>query len=137
VSDSRKGFADLLFLCLRSRCPVCERGRLFTPLARCRSARALCLPPVRCEVCGFQFGREPGYYFGVLTPVLPILALGTGVFFAGVAFLLFHCDPADALLWGAAGLLFGLAFFMRAAIGVFVAIDHAIDPPPEKADAQR
>ena len=84
--SSEKSFLEILFLCLRSRCPVCGQGSLFTPITKIRTIRDLCLPPECCCHCQFLFRREPGYYFGVLTPVLPILSLLTGLIFVGVYF---------------------------------------------------
>jgi uncharacterized protein (DUF983 family) len=47
---------------LNNRCPKCYEGKLF-----CSSAynlkRLSDMPPA-CPVCGEDFGREPGFYFG-------------------------------------------------------------------------
>jgi hypothetical protein len=130
-----RSFFDLLSLCLRSRCPVCEKGRLFLPLPKVRSVAELCLPPKNCDHCGFCFRREPGYYFGVLTPALPILSLLTALVFVIGDYLIFRPeDPHDLLPVAAAGTLFGLVFNIRNAIAIYISFDHALDPPasPEK-----
>lgn len=98
---------------------MCGQGRLFE----------LFLPPDRCEVCRFQFARQPGYYFGVLTPILPILSLMTGIFFAGVSYFGFHEAIDSVLVSGGVGIAVGFGAFFRTAIAIYIALDHAIDPP--------
>lgn len=119
--------------CLRSRCPVCGRGRLFAEITHLPSVRYLFVPLERCDACAFRFGRQPGYYFGVVTPILPILALATGGVFAGVAYFGLEQDLQSVLAWGAAGIAAGFFLFFRTAIAVYVALDHAIDPPKNDA----
>jgi uncharacterized protein (DUF983 family) len=126
---AEKSFLKILSLSLCSKCPVCERGRLFVPYLQAHRFRDYFLPLENCESCRFQFGREPGYYFGVLTPTLSILALGLGILFSGISYFLFHLDLVDVILIGALGLIMGLILFFRTAIAVFIAFDHAIDPP--------
>ena len=125
-----KSFLNILFLCLRSRCPICGVGELFTPILKVRSFGLLCMPPDRCNYCSFKFCREPGYYFGVLTPLLPIFALSTGLVFVVIYYLLSHPDEAFQLLVpGAMGTAVGLLLFFRPAVAIFMSLDHAIDPP--------
>lgn len=122
-------FGEIFSLCLHSKCPVCGRGRLFSKMTSLRGARDLFLPLEHCEVCHFRFGRQPGYYLGVITPILPILALVTGAIFSGITYFGFHQEIETVLAWGAVGVGIGFAGFFRTAVAVYVAIDHAIDPP--------
>lgn len=125
----RSGFFDVLLLCLRSTCPVCAQGRLYKPFLRVRGSSDFFLPVERCAGCGFRFRREPGYYFGVVTPVLPILAVGNAIGFALGAYLVRGPDR-DAILSAASiGLLSGLILLFRSAVAIYIAIDHSIDPP--------
>jgi uncharacterized protein (DUF983 family) len=124
-----KNFFDLLSLCLRSRCPVCGKGRLFVPYWKVNQIRDFFLPPLACNQCQFQYRREPGYYFGVLTPTLSILAVMSGIVCAGIAYFLFQIEIPDVVLLSLLGLCGGVFVFFRTAIAVFIAFDHAIDPP--------
>jgi uncharacterized protein (DUF983 family) len=123
--------------CLRSRCPVCGEGRLFAELSRLRRVRDFFLPLDHCEKCQFQFARQPGYYMGVLTPILPLLALICGVIFAGLSYFGFGQEVDTVLVWGAFGIAFGLVVFFRAAIAIYIALDHMIDPPGERGQDLR
>lgn len=125
-----RSYFNILALCLRSRCPVCGRGRLFLPLYRVGSFSELILPPEKCDRCGFRFRREPGYYFGVITPTLPILSLATGLAFVIVDYLCLKPeDPRDLIPIGGLGAVAGLILFWRTSIAIFISFDHAIFPP--------
>ncbi len=113
---------------------MCGQGRLFARLDRIQRFTELFIPLEACTACSFRFSREPGYYFGVVTPVLPILALMTGVFFAGVAHFAFHREIDTVLSAGFVGVFIGFFLFFRTSIAVYVAFDHAVDPP--KRDSQ-
>jgi hypothetical protein len=91
--------------------------------------RELLLPLEECGSCRFKYSREPGYYFGVVTPVLPILSLMTGALFAATAFFLIRTDLDGVLAAGAFGIAVGFAGFFRTAIALYIALDHAIAPP--------
>jgi uncharacterized protein (DUF983 family) len=120
---------------LRSLCPVCGRGRLFARVGRVQQFADLFLPLKNCNACGFEFARQPGYYFGVVTPVLPILAVFTGAVFAGVSYFGFNQQVDNVLIWGGVGIIIGIFLFFRSSIAVYIAIDHAIDPP-KRADGK-
>jgi len=126
-----RGFADLLSLCLCSRCPVCGTGRLFQSYLAVRRFRELFLPLEHCDYCSFCFAREPGYYFGVLTPTLSILALCLGAAFAGICYFLMRLELTSVLVSGVVGTLIGLVIFFRTSVAVFIAFDHTIDPPSQ------
>jgi hypothetical protein len=129
--NHRPSFLNILFRTLTSKCPVCGEGKLFSKLNDVQSGTDLFIPLKNCNRCQFQFARQSGYYFGVVTPVLPILALFTGAFFAGTSYFGFHTEAEDALYWGGAGIIVGVFLFFRPAIALYIAIDHAIDPPQE------
>ena len=42
---------------LRKRCPNCGRGKVFDSFFKLKT---------RCQVCGFRFEREPGYWTGAI-----------------------------------------------------------------------
>jgi uncharacterized protein (DUF983 family) len=122
-------FFVILSRTLSSRCPVCGQGRLFSKLSRLQRFTDFFLPLDHCENCHFRFGRQPGYYFGVVTPILPMLALVMGVFFVAVAYFGFQPKLEIVLTWGAVGVGVGFFLFFRTAVAIYVALDHAIDPP--------
>lgn len=130
LMSSSKSFFQILSLCLRSICPVCGQGRLFVSIFKLRSVTDFFLPPHHCQSCGFQFRREAGYYFGVLTPLLPLFSLATGLCFVLAYYLTVRPeDPYQLLLPGALGTACGFIFFFRSAIAIYISLDHAIDPP--------
>lgn len=140
VMKAERTFTEILSLCLRSRCPVCAQGQLFVPLLQVRSLAHLLMPPNRCATCSFQFRRESGYYFGVLTPLLPIFSLATGLVFVATYFLWTRTTNAmDLLRPGAIGTGIGFILFFRPALAIFITLDHAVDPPkwptPPEPDA--
>ena len=47
---------------LNNRCPKCYEGKIF--IARAYDLRRVSEMPKNCPVCGEDFGREPGFYFG-------------------------------------------------------------------------
>lgn len=124
-------FFIILSRCLSSKCPVCGRGRLFAKFYLVQGFNEVFIPLKECRICGFRFGRQPGYYFGVVTPTLPILALMMGAIFAGVTYFGFHQEIDSVLLWGGVGVAIGFFLFFRTAIAVYIALDHAIDPPKQ------
>lgn len=100
------------------------------PLRKIRSFAHLFIPPGHCGYCGFRFRRESGYYFGVLTPLLPIFALATGLVFIASYYLWARPVHALDLLWpGIVGTVVGFIVFLRPTLAIFISIDHAIDPP--------
>lgn len=129
-------FGEILSRCLHSKCPVCGTGRLFAKLTRLGSLRDFFLPLEECEFCHFHFARQPGYYLGVVTPILPILALAVGAIFAVFAYLVFDLDLNTILSWGSVGLGIGFILLFRTAVAIYVSIDHAVDPPTKDADTE-
>ena len=129
TASPRSGFFRILSRTLRSRCPVCGNGRLFVPCFRAQTLSEMFLPAEKCDRCGFRFQRERGYYFGVLTPTINILALLTGAAFAELAYLVTGFDFGILMSAGLVGAAFGLILFFRPAIAIYISIDHAINPP--------
>ncbi|MDR3606391.1 MAG: hypothetical protein P4M08_03310 [Oligoflexia bacterium] len=119
----------VLSRCLRSKCPVCGQGRLFASPADIRNFSEIFLPLKKCSACGFRFSRQPGYYFGAVTPILPILALMTGTIFAGVSYFGLHQELDAVIMSGATGVILGFILLFRTAIAIYIALDHAVDPP--------
>ena len=136
--ERKKTFFDILSLCLRSKCPVCSHGHLFAPLLRINSIPSFFYPRKKCDHCGFKFNREPGYYFGVIMPTLPILSLGVGLIFFGVSYFPLRSEIREALWAGVLGVFIGLVSFFRTAVAIYMSIDHALDPPsPRHPDRER
>ena len=118
-----------LSLCLRSRCPVCEKGRLFNSLIGIESLTEIFLPVKECSVCKFHFEREPGYYFGCVFPILPILSLGPAILFPAICYFYFNMDLNSVAVSSVLGALFGFVVFFRLSVAIYIAIDHSISPP--------
>jgi uncharacterized protein (DUF983 family) len=125
----QRNFIEHLSLCFRSLCPVCGKGNLFVPYLKVKQFRDLFLPPAFCAHCQFQFRREPGYYFGVLTPSLSVLSILAGMICGGFAYFILHLEIPDVVLASLYGLLAGVFVFFRMSIAFFIALDHSIDPP--------
>ncbi|MCW3101324.1 MAG: hypothetical protein JWL77_6942 [Chthonomonadaceae bacterium] len=122
-------FFDRLSFCLRSKCPVCAKGRLFNPPWRIQEVRELFVPVRNCASCGFHFEREPGYYFGSVFPILPILSLFPAISFAALSYFALDME-ADAVAGAAVfGALFGFVVFFRLSIAIYISIDHSISAP--------
>ena len=105
---------------LRLRCPACGQG----PFA----AGWFSTHP-KCERCGLNFDREPGYYLGAIYFNYGLTALVTvAVFFT--LYLAFQVSP-DRMVWPLAAfcLVFPLWFF-RHARSLWRAMDQYIDPDP-------
>lgn len=125
-----RSFFEIFWLCLRSRCPVCGNGRLFVPLMELSSPVDLWEPAKKCRICKFTYRREPGYFFGAVIPVLPILSIVAGLFSAGVYYLFLRPSEVDEVLpSGAAGMALGFILFYRVTIALYISFDHTIDPP--------
>lgn len=65
---------------LLQRCPRCRRGAVYSGLVSMRET---------CAVCGYQFGREPGYFTGAMyasyAMAVPLLILIYALLSATVA----------------------------------------------------
>jgi uncharacterized protein (DUF983 family) len=128
-------FFIILSRALSSKCPVCGQGQLFAKLHQIQNSTHFFIPLEVCNNCKFQFGRQPGYYFGVITPILPILALATGAFSAGIIYFVFKQKVETVLRWAGAGTLVGFLLFFRTAVAIYIALDHAIDPPNKEGNS--
>ena len=129
----QRDFFDILFLCLRSKCPICSKGSLFAPFFEINSLSEIFFPLKKCAQCQFIFKREPGYYSGALMPTLSILSAFTGLFFAGIYYLVYRPKEFNETIFaGIIGAFFGMILFMRTSIAIFISIDHAISPPKNK-----
>ncbi len=111
-----------LWLAVRNRCPRCSRGAV---------ARLPWHTRERCEVCGYRFEREPGYFTGAMylsyafgamitLPVwVPTLLAGAGLPWI-VAAVTVELTLASPLL------------FLASRV-TWMHIDCALDPPDESA----
>ena len=73
---------------LRQRCPRCLQGHVFHGLVSMYET---------CPQCGYQFGREPGYFTGAMfasytlaVPILFLIFVGLWYFFSGTWTLMFN-----------------------------------------------
>lgn len=114
----RIGFWRRIGRSLRLRCPRCGEGRLFTGWFRM---------PDRCEKCGLDLKREPGFYLGSIYVNYGLTALVVTVTFV-TAQLTGH-GRSPILFWsmGAWCLLFPLWFF-RYARSLWLGMDQYVDP---------
>ena len=127
---SKPSFFDLLFLCLRSKCPVCQTGQLFRPYSEIQSVGEIFVPLSHCPECNFEFKRETGYYSGVLTPTLPILSFIFALFLTLTYYLILKPEDINELaLVSGISFLLGFVILIRPSIAIFISIDHAISPP--------
>jgi uncharacterized protein (DUF983 family) len=103
---------------LRLRCPVCGQGRLFRGWFRMHE---------KCDHCGFQFERSPGYWLGSIFVNYGLTAL----LVTAAYIILFFTEalPETAILWllVAFSVVFPLLFF-RWARSFWLAIDLVFDP---------
>jgi uncharacterized protein (DUF983 family) len=67
-SEPKNNLMHRLIAVLRQRCPRCLKGHVFHSLVAMHET---------CPQCGYQFGREPGYFTGAMfasyTLAVPIL----------------------------------------------------------------
>ena len=114
----RPGKAAKLQRALLLRCPVCGRGRLFRGWFRMHE---------RCEFCGFQFERSPGYWLGSIFVNYGL----TAILVTAAYLVLFFTDAMEptAALWIllAFSVVFPMLFF-RWARSLWLAIDLILDP---------
>jgi uncharacterized protein (DUF983 family) len=77
---------------LREKCPSCRKGEVF------EKPRGLFkLPEMKknCEVCGYRFDREPGYFLGAM-----YLSYGLAVLQGLIAFLVcYFFFPGLPTIW--------------------------------------
>jgi uncharacterized protein (DUF983 family) len=110
--------STMFWRAIRLRCAVCGEGKLFRGWFRMHD---------RCECCGFNFDRGPGYWLGSIYVNYGLTALiVTAAYFA-----LFFTDalPQTTVLWllTAFCVLFPLWFF-RFARSVWLGMDLYFDP---------
>lgn len=69
---------------IKCKCPVCRKGDMFkTPAVNLKRFNEL---KARCEVCGFNFQPEPGFYqislyFTYMTSIAILLLFGLSTYF--------------------------------------------------------
>ena len=124
-------FFEKLSFCLHSKCPECGKGKLFNPIYKIEHLREFFFPVKDCSFCGFHFEREAGYYFGCVFPILPVLAIFPAVIFAAVSYFALKMEPGEVAIAAVCGAMFGFLFFIRLAIAIYIAVDHAVCPPHE------
>lgn len=109
-------------MALRLRCPVCGKGRPFEGLLTVRD---------HCEVCGYRFERESGYFIGSIyfnygaTVAIEVTGYFACEWFLGLTFL------EQVPIWSLFSLLFPF-WFLRYARSFWMAFDVSVCPPEEK-----
>jgi uncharacterized protein (DUF983 family) len=101
-------FQDAVF-CLRPRCPVCRKGKLFKPLS------VDVLP--ECGVCGAKLGAHD---VGDGASVFLIFVLGFTVLPLAVVFSHFYAPPVWALLAVCGALVLGLVLLLLPTVKAFI-----------------
>jgi len=64
---------------LEAKCPQCRQGKMF--LEPIYKINKLADMPKKCEVCGFYYEREPGFFYGAM---YVSYGLSVGVFLSTV-----------------------------------------------------
>lgn len=78
-----KAMGNVVVDILSEKCPSCRKGKIFHP-----KKRLLLDDPKmkqRCDVCGYYFDREPGYFIGSM-----YVSYGLAVFQGLITFLICH-----------------------------------------------
>lgn len=107
---------------LRLRCPRCGEGRLFSGWFRM---------PDRCETCGLDLKREPGFYLGSIYVNYGLTALVVTIAFVSAQLTGHGRSPILFWTMGAWCLLFPLWFF-RYARSLWLGMDQYVDPDAKK-----
>jgi uncharacterized protein (DUF983 family) len=115
----------LYFRALCLRCLRCGKGPLFRGWFRMVE---------RCPECGFVYERDPGYFLGSIYLNYGLTALL--VTFGYLGLWLGDVLPQEQIFWLvlAFSVLFPILFF-RWARSLWMAFDHALDPPAAMSDA--
>lgn len=122
---ARPGRRTLLSRALRLRCPRCGHSRLFAGWFKMHT---------RCNQCGLDFHREPGFYLGSIYVNYGLTALAVTAGYIVGTFKLGW--PANWVL--AATVAFCVVFplwFFRYARSIWLAFDELWDPQPQKPAA--
>jgi uncharacterized protein (DUF983 family) len=97
-----------LYSIFKNKCPRCQEGNFFETNQAYHMAKFDKMKP-KCETCGLDFEREPGYYYGAMYVSYGInVALFVSVWVASAVLL-----PDDTSVWwtiGAIGVLSVLLF---------------------------
>ncbi len=127
MSSKATFFWQRLRTALRLACPACGKGTPFVGLLRVRE---------QCDVCGYRYEREPGYFMGSIYVnygfTVAIEVPGYFIFEAIFGLTL----AQQTVIWLCFSLLFPL-WFLRYARSLWMAIDHSISPPTESDFAVR
>jgi uncharacterized protein (DUF983 family) len=109
---------------LARRCPVCGEGRPFASWLRMKE---------RCEVCGYHFEREPGYWIGAMTINYGVVAAVLLVLFVALAELWRWPIWQQLLLWGGLASAGVLVLFPYSRLA-WVVFDLLVLGPPRRSD---
>lgn len=101
----------------RLRCPRCAEGRLFRSLLRMNE---------RCESCGFDFRRGPGFYLGAIYFNYGLTAVLVTATYVGLSFFTDVSSELKLVLALAPALLFPFLFF-RYARSLWLGFDYYVD----------
>jgi uncharacterized protein (DUF983 family) len=117
-----KSYAATLLRGWRLRCPRCGQGGLFRDWFHMRE---------KCEVCGLDFGREPGFYLGSIYINYGLTSLLVTIIYFSLFFTT-EIQP-QVLLWSLVAfcVVFPLWFF-RYARSLWLAFDQYWDPDAAK-----
>jgi uncharacterized protein (DUF983 family) len=122
MSEERIGFGRRVGRSLRLRCPRCGQGKLF--------AGWFAMHP-RCESCGLDFRREPGFYLGSIYVNYGLTAAVVTVTFVTAQIMGQGRNPILFWTMGAWCLLFPLWFF-RYARSLWLGMDQYVDADSAK-----
>lgn len=112
---------------LTNRCPACREGKLFTD-KNPYNLGSLTSMPDACTVCGEDFKREPGFYFGAayvsyaLTIAVWVAVLVALITFNALGWIeySFYENPLTLLVTGITTLLVLLPILYRMARSIWI-----------------
>lgn len=128
---------------LRMRCPQCQQGHLFVD-PNSYNPSTMSKMHDKCPVCGEDFKREPGFYFGAayvsyaLTVALWIAVLVALITFDAIGLIeySFYKNPLTFLLSGIAVLLllFPLIYRLSRSIWINIFVKTGAGPGSPETD---
>ena len=101
---------------LRQRCPECRKGKVFHGLMSMNQ---------KCAVCGLQFEREPGYFYGAMyfSFVLSFLLSSYWMVLLGMG-----VNPFIVVALPSIQVILQIPLVFRYSRVAWMALDHAFDP---------
>lgn len=100
------GKPNLVLSILKEKCPNCSHGHVFK-----KQANPFKMPVMneKCEVCGYKFDREPGYFLGAM-----YVSYGIAVIFGLLTYLVcYFFFPSLPLIYVPVAMILVIAAISR------------------------